>query len=182
MVLYRPRASSYDEAMKQLKIFDNLLEVNRYIIQFHNLYNLLDQNSFGQLLTLSRDEKHDTRNGWLHSRYIFMGNILLGILDAETLFSLKKPQLTIYDDSQGGLRCQFTLLEQKYSFFLGMDQWTNSTQCQGFRQDNARCPIYRMDNVDITHTAFTQILYEFIARQSLKFVRRQAPEHKQSSG
>ena len=37
MLLYRPRAITYEDAMKQVLLFDDLPEMNRFLRNYHNL-------------------------------------------------------------------------------------------------------------------------------------------------
>ena len=98
MVLYRPRAKDYTMAMQNLKIFDTPLDMEKYLVHFHNLYNLLTDPNGINIFKQSLEEKADKRNGWLHSRYIMLGNVPLGIFDYETLGRMKRPRLETEDD------------------------------------------------------------------------------------
>ncbi len=180
MVLYRPRAKDYAIAMRNIKIFDNPLDMAKYLVNFHNLYNLLDKPDEPYILVPSRKEKADHRNGWQHSRYVLLGNIPLGIFDCETLGRIKKPQLDIEDDGNGGLKCQFEILNEEYIFFLGSDQWYGHTTMLGYKCSDMTAPCARVDDIAVNPDAFTQALEHFIAERAIKLVelQKKIPERK----
>ena len=173
MLLYRPRAASYHEAMRHVRLFSTPLEMNNYIIGYHNLYNLLRSPSDMFLLKTGNELIPDNRNGWMHSRYICLGNTPLGIYDGETLEDIKRPLLKIDVYNQNGLKCQFDLMGETYLFFVGIDQWTTQSKCIGYKNDQMELPFFRLDNVPITRDDFTQTLYCFIAQRAIKKVQAQ---------
>ncbi|ORT99405.1 hypothetical protein D081_1957 [Anaerovibrio sp. JC8] len=173
MVLYRPRAKDYAMAMRNLKIFDSPTEMDNYLIHFHNLYNLIDDDYFPKIIVPSKEEKADHRNGWLHSRYVLLGNVPLGIFDSDTLERIKKPLLEIEDDGNGGLKCQFEILNEGYIFFLGSDQWYGHTTMLGYKRSNMTAPCARVDDIAVNSDAFTQALEHFIAERAIKIVETQ---------
>ncbi|KHM51363.1 hypothetical protein NZ47_10955 [Anaerovibrio lipolyticus] len=173
MVLYRPRAKDYTMAMQNLKIFDTPLDMEKYLVHFHNLYNLLDKPDEPYILVPSKEEKADHRNGWLHSRYVLLGNVPLGIFDYETLDRIKKPRLEIEDDGNGGLKCQFEILDEGYIFFLGSDQWYGHTTMLGYKRSDMTAPCARVDDIAVNPDAFTQALEHFIAERAIKIVEVQ---------
>ena len=184
MVLYRPRAENYYEAIRHLKLFDSTVDMNKYIIDYHNLYNFLIGPNKVSPLRGGDEEIQDTRSGWLHSRYIMLGNTPLGIFDSETLRCVPKPRLRIEEDYQNGLNCQFTLLDSTYIFFLGMDQWANTTQCTGYNIKDMQHKIFRKDNLAINRTTFLQLLHQFIADKAIKKIQadeKAAQLHKKKS-
>ncbi|WP_143272144.1 hypothetical protein [Anaerovibrio sp. JC8] len=171
MVLYRPRMADYHEAMRHIKIFDQVPEVNRYIMNFHNLYNIAEATKADFLLHGDGQEMNDERNGWKHSRYIFLGNTPLGIFDSSTLRDIKKPRLQIKEDYTGGLSCQFQITDKEYIFFLGIDLWQTTSRCQGFLCRQMGHPLFRMDDIPITREAFTQLLTNFIAETAIREIQ-----------
>ncbi|WP_407397861.1 hypothetical protein [Anaerovibrio sp.] len=173
MVLYRPRAKDYTMAMQNLKIFGTPLDMEKYLVHFHNLYNLIDDDCFPKIIVTSKEEKADHRNGWLHSRYVLLGNVPLGIFDYETLGRIHKPQLNIEDDGNGGLKCQFEILDEGYIFFLGSDQWYGHTTMLGYKCSNMAAPCARVDDIAVNSDAFTQALEHFIAERAIKIVETQ---------
>lgn len=173
MVLYRHRAKDYALAMRNLKIFDSPTEMDNYLIHFHNLYNLIDDDYFPKIIVPSKEERADHRNGWLHSRYVLLGNVPLGIFDYETLGRIHKPQLNIEDDGNGGLKCQFEILDEGYIFFLGSDQWYGHTTMLGYKRSNMSSPCARVDDIAVNSDAFTQALEHFIAERAIKIVETQ---------
>ena len=173
MVLFRPRAKDYTMAMRNLKIFDKPIDMDKYLVHFHNLYNLLENPKDINIFFPSREEKADKRNGWLHSRYILLGNVPLGIFDADTLQRIKKPQLDIVDDGSGGLKCQFEILNEGYIFFLGADQWYGHTTMLGYKCSDMTAPCARVDDISVNADAFTQAMEHFIADRAIKIVAAQ---------
>ncbi|WP_027407626.1 hypothetical protein [Anaerovibrio sp. RM50] len=171
MVLYRPRAKDYAHAMRNLKIFDNPHDMGKYLIHFHNLYNLIEDPNSPMLITADMEEKADHRNGWLHSHYVMLGNVPLGIFDVETLRCVKKPKLEIEEDGSGGLKCQFEILDEGYIFFLGADQWYGHTTMLGYKRSNMSSPYARVDDIAVNPDAFTQALEHFIADRAIKIVQ-----------
>ena len=168
MVLFRHRAASYEEAMKTVRLFGSMSAMYHYLIAFHNLYNLEDTSQQQRLLTGNQKELRDKRNGWLHSHLIMLGNVPLGIFDNTTLTDIPLPKLSLEKDTDGSLKCQFTLLDKTYLFLLGMDQWSNSTRCLGFKITNMQQPLFRQDNVEVDYECFTHLLHEFIMNTALK--------------
>ena len=59
MILYRPRAKDYALAMHNLKIFDSPLDMAKYLVNFHNLYNLLTDPNGINIFKQSLEEKAD---------------------------------------------------------------------------------------------------------------------------
>ena len=173
MVLYRPRAKDYTMAMQNLKIFDTPLDMEKYLVHFHNLYNLLTDPNGINIFKQSLEEKADKRNGWLHSRYIMLGNVPLGIFDYETLGRMKRPRLETEDDGNGGLKCQFEILDERYIFFLGSDQWYGHTTLLGYKCSDMTAPCARVDDIAVNPDAFTQALEHFIAERAIKLVEVQ---------
>ncbi|WP_085024482.1 hypothetical protein [Anaerovibrio sp. JC8] len=171
MVLYRPRMADYHEAMRHIKIFDEVQDLNRYVVNFHNLYNIAAATKTDFLLHGDGREMNDERNGWKHSRYIFLGNTPLGIFDSSTLRDIKKPRLQIKEDDNGGLSCQFQLTDKEYIFFLGIGLWQTTSQCQGFLCRQMGHPIFRKDDIPITREAFTQLLTNFIAETAIREIQ-----------
>ncbi len=114
---------------------------------------------------------NDDRNGWKHSRYVFLGNTPLGIFDSGTLRDIKKTHLQIREDDTGGLSCQFRLTDKEYIFFLGIGLWQTTSHCQGFLCHQMAQPLFRMDDIPITREAFTQLLNNFIAETAIKEVQ-----------
>ena len=110
---------------------------------------------------------------WLHSRYICLGNIPLGIYDSKTLDPIKKPHLEIETDPQGGLKCQFDLIDEGYIFFLGNDPWYGESKLVGFKRNDMVQPFCRKDNVPVTRQDFIYALNHFIASQAIKKLEAQ---------
>ena len=182
MILYRPRANDYYSAMHDFAIFNTVLEMEKHIIDFHNLYNLLPSSSEPYILTASEEEKADKRNGWLHSRYICLGNTPLGVFDAVTLANVKKPKLEIEEDTQGGLKCQFELLGEKYLFFLDNDPWYGQTKMLGYMCSNMSIPHCRLDDVPVSREAFTLVLEQFIGRRAVKVLQTPKRKYQKKKG
>ena len=182
MILYRPRAANYHEAMRNIRLFSTNPEMNKYIISYHNLYNLMKSPLDSFLLTPGNEVIPDERNGWMHSKYICLGNTPLGIYDSDTLDGIKRPLLQIEADSQCGLKCQFDMMGETYLFFAGMDQWSNQTKCIGYKSNNMDAPFFRLDNVAITREDFAQTLYCFIAKQAIKKVQAQQKRQQDIEG
>lgn len=167
MVLYRPRANTYKEAMGQVKLFPDTIAMDHYIIQYHNLYNLIQPGGGTSILSSDGRQIPDSRNGWLHSQYIYLGSTPLGIFDSVTLDRIPLPELVIENDFMEGLKCQFSLLDHTYMFLLGMDQWSNLTQCLGFNTKEMHRAVFRRDNVSIDHDTFIRLMHEFIMEKAL---------------
>ena len=110
---------------------------------------------------------------WLHSRYICLGNIPLGIYDSKTLDPIKKPHPEIETDPQDGLKCQFDLIDDGFIFFLGNDQWYGQSKLVGFKRNDMSQPLCRMDNVPVTQQDFIYALNHFIASQAIKKLEAQ---------
>ena len=173
MVLYRPRAADFQTAMRQIQLFDNFVEMDNYLIDYHNLHNIITKDDQVYTTFSSSDELRDTKSGWLHSRYICLGNIPLGIYDSKTLDPIKKPHLEIETDPQGGLTCQFDLIDEGYIFFLGNDQWYGQSKLVGFKRNDMSQPLCRKDNVPVTRQDFIYALNYFIASQAIKKLEAQ---------
>ena len=104
---------------------------------------------------------------------MLLGNVPLGIFDYETLGRIHKPQLKIEDDGNGGLKCQFEILDEGYIFFLGSDQWYGHTSMLGYKRSNMSSPCARVDDIAVNSVAFTQALEHFIAERAIKIVETQ---------
>lgn len=168
MILFRPRAADFQSAMRQIQLFDSFNEMDDYLIDFHNLHNIITRQEQVYKTFSSSDELQDTKSGWLHSRYICFGNIPLGIYDSKTLDPIKKPRLEIETDPQGGLKCQFDLMDEGFIFFLGNDPWYGQSKMVGFKRSAMGQPFCRKDNVPVTRQDFTHALNYYIASQAIQ--------------
>ena len=173
MILFRPRAADFQTAMRQIQLFDSFNEIDDYLIDYHNLHNIITRQEQVYTTFSHSDELKDTKSGWLHSRYICLGNIPLGIYDSKTLDPIKKPHLEIETDPQGGLKCQFDLIDEGFIFFLGNDQWYGQSKLVGFKRNDMSQPLCRKDNVPVTRQDFMYALNYFIASQAIKKLEAQ---------
>ena len=173
MILFRPRAADFQTAMRQIQLFDSFNEMDDYLIDYHNLHNIITSQEQVYTTFSHSDELKDTKSGWLHSRYICLGNIPLGIYDSKTLDPIKKPHLEIETDPQGGLKCQFDLIDEGFIFFLGNDQWYGQSKLVGFKRNDMVQPFCRKDNVPVTRQDFIYALNHFIASQAIKKLEAQ---------
>lgn len=168
MVLYRPCAKDYYEAMRHLKLFDTVRDVQNYIINYHNLYNIVEATKTEYIIHGDGREINDERNGWQHSRLLLLGTVPMGVYDAETLRTIEKPKLYMDDDPNGGLKCHFELLGEEYIFFLGVDQWYGNTKMLGYKCKFMSQPYCRCDDIPVTREDFTQEIIKSIATIALK--------------
>lgn len=173
MILFRPRAADFQTAMRQIQLFDSFNEMDDYLIDYHNLHNIITSQEQVYTTFSHSDELKDTKSGWLHSRYICLGNIPLGIYDSKTLDPIKKPHLEIETDPQGGLKCQFDLIDEGFIFFLGNDQWYGQSKLVGFKRNDMSQPLCRKDNMPVTRQDFIYALNYFIASQAIKKLEAQ---------
>ena len=173
MILFRPRAADFQTAMRQIQLFDSFNEMDDYLIDYHSLHNIITSQEQVYTTFSHSDELKDTKSGWLHSRYICLGNIPLGIYDSKTLDPIKKPHLEIETDPQGGLKCQFDLIDEGFIFFLGNDQWYGQSKLVGFKRNDMSQPLCRKDNVPVTRQDFMYALNYFIASQAIKKLEAQ---------
>ena len=173
MILFRPRAADFQTAMRQIQLFDSFNEMDDYLIDYHSLHNIITSQEQVYTTFSHSDELKDTKSGWLHSRYICLGNIPLGIYDSKTLDPIKKPHLEIETDPQGGLKCQFDLIDDGFIFFLGNDQWYGQSKLVGFKRNDMAQSFCRKDNVPVTRQDFIYALNHFIASQAIKKLEAQ---------
>ena len=173
MILFRPRAADFQTAMRQIQLFDSFNEMDDYLIDYHSLHNIITSQEQIYTTFSHSDELKDTKSGWLHSRYICLGNIPLGIYDSKTLDPIKKPHLEIETDPQGGLKCQFDLIDDGFIFFLGNDQWYGQSKLVGFKRNDMAQSFCRKDNVPVTRQDFIYALNHFIASQAIKKLEAQ---------
>lgn len=172
MVLYRPRAADYQEAMQHIKLFDSTFEMGKYVVDYHNLYNLRQPGNMPPpILRANSKTFPDERSGWLHSQYLCLGNTPLGIYDAITLQYIQRPRLYIQDEPCGGLSCHFQLMDTQYSFYLGLDEWQGITQCQGYCGHYIGQPFFRKTDIPITKAAFAQLLNNLVADMAIKKIQ-----------
>ena len=168
MILFRPRAVDFQAAMRQIQLFDDYAEMDNYLIDYHNLHNIITKPEQVYTSLSSSDELRDTKSGWLHSRYICFGNIPLGIYDSQTLDFIKKPRLEIETDPQGGLKCQFELMNEGFIFFLGNDPWYGQSKMVGFKINAMGQPLFRKDNIPVTRQDFIHALNFYIAGHAIQ--------------
>ena len=94
----------------------------------------------------------------------------MGIFDANTLSTVRMPHLTVNNDINGGLKCQFNLLNEDYIFFLGTDQWSEHSKCVGFKCRLMNQPIFQCEDLPVMRAVFRQAIETFIARTAIRNV------------
>ncbi len=176
MLLYRPRAITYEDAMKQVLLFDDLPEMNRFLRNYHNLPEQSTTAGSQPILRADCTIMEDHRNGWLSSQYICIGNYPIGIFDRHTLESIKRPRYDIMRGLTDGYECHFHFIDKDYSFHVGIDTWEEISRCLGYCHDKI---IFRQDHVSVDRETLSNIVRDFIIRTAMNHLKSAA---KSSSG
>lgn len=166
MILFRPWAPSYEQAMQQLRFFADVPEMSTVLTKSYNITNYLGHIPF----FCDLKEISDARNGWQHTRllYFYGTDTLIGACDLVTLADYKAPKFTFYQGEYGGYECKFSFQDRKYHFVLAVDTWSDTSQCLGYINSNL---IYREDNVSVDRKTFFQILTNFVIDKAFQYLK-----------
>lgn len=166
MILFRPYSPIFDYSMSKFQLFATLKEVYAHIAELHHLGNIAPASEECRLITVGAS-KNDTRNGWAHSRFMYMGGKPIGVVDYETLSTVKMPRLSIKRDENGAFRCQFKLMNIAYDFYLGLKLLNENKKSIGLEYCLTDHPIREMAYKPFMRKAFRQLLQEFVAKTAI---------------
>ncbi len=166
MILYRPFSPVYEYSISQLKLFANMKEVYSHIADVHHLGDIALALEECRLITVGTS-KNDTRNGWAHSRFIYLGDKPIGVVDYDTLSTVKMPRLSIKRDENGAFRCQFKLMNIAYDFYLGLKLLNENKKSIGLEYCLTDHPIREMAYKQFMRKIFRQLLHDYVARTAI---------------
>lgn len=174
MVLFRPKRSSYNEAMKELCIKPDMSAIDDLCISQieHREWSKRHQDAI--LIRVSDREFNDNRNGWQHSRFIYKGTEIIGIIDHVTFADFHAPVIQIRSEDDDSYTAFVSFAGEEFIFCSGLGLWSEKTQCIGYigNEFGMRRQIFRQDNIEISENSMLNIIYKFICCWASKLLRQ----------